>query len=223
MLHEFITTNRDDLIARCRAKVVERFGTDRILDQIGNGVPLFLEQLADTLRLEQHERDGQVAGKSQHPDPADIGRGASLHGTELLRLGYRVDQVVHEYGDICQAVTELAVAQHAPISNDEFHTLNRCLDNAIADAVTSFGSSRQILMDEEQVSLQQRLGFLFHEQERLVDIALHSLSAIKTGHVGLTGATGTLLTYALEELRALPNRIQTAIRPTSVLPAISTP
>ena len=42
-------------------------------------------------------------------------------------------------GDICQAVTELALEQHAPITTEEFHTLNRCLDTAIAEAVTEHG------------------------------------------------------------------------------------
>jgi hypothetical protein len=47
-----------------------------------------------------------------------------------------VSQVVHDYGDICQAITELALDQKAPITVKEFHTLNRCLDAAIAEAVT---------------------------------------------------------------------------------------
>ena len=31
------------------------------------------------------------------------------HGGELLALGFNLSQVVHDYGDICQAVTEVAV------------------------------------------------------------------------------------------------------------------
>lgn len=50
--------------------------------------------------------------------------------------GYTVSQAVHDYGDICQAITELALELGAPISVKEFHTLNRCLDAAIAEAVT---------------------------------------------------------------------------------------
>ena len=51
-------------------------------------------------------------------------------------MGFDVSQVVHDYGDICQAITELAREQKAPITVKEFHTLNRCLDAAIAEAVT---------------------------------------------------------------------------------------
>jgi hypothetical protein len=47
-------------------------------------------------------------------------------------LNARVDQVVHNYGDVCQAVTGLALEQEAPILIDEFRILNRRLDDAIA-------------------------------------------------------------------------------------------
>ena len=47
-----------------------------------------------------------------------------------------MSQVVHDYGDICQAITELALELKAPITVKEFHTLNRCLDTAIAEACT---------------------------------------------------------------------------------------
>jgi hypothetical protein len=120
-----------------------------------------------------------------------------LHGAELLRLGFSVDQVVHDYGDVCQSVTELAVEQESVISTDEFRTLNRCLDNAIADAVTSFARAHQNLINDQAKTLQDRLNSFGHEQRRLVDVAIKAYSAIKTGHVGFTGATGTLLVHAL--------------------------
>ena len=54
---------------------------------------------------------------------------AVRHGNELLLKGFTVDQVVHDYGDLCQAVTELAIELDTPITNKEFHSLNRCLDS----------------------------------------------------------------------------------------------
>jgi signal transduction histidine kinase len=95
-----------------------------------NGIPLFLTQLAETLRLENTEAPYSATA---------IGSSATLHGRDLLALGFTVSQVVHDYGDVCQAVTELAVEREAEISAEEFNTLNRCLDNAIAEAVTEYG------------------------------------------------------------------------------------
>jgi hypothetical protein len=92
--------------------------------EIDHGVPVFLDQLGDALRL----------GLMSSPE---IGRSALQHGHDLLQQGFTVSQVVHDYGDICQAITELAVELNAPISTADFRTLNRCLDDAIARAASS--------------------------------------------------------------------------------------
>jgi hypothetical protein len=205
MLHEFLTLNRDLLITRCKEKVAKRFEPSAAPGTIDHGVPLFLQQLVETL---QEEQSTHVRSSDSEPTPAHtpIGRAAALHGAELLHRGFTVDQVVHDYGDVCQCVTALAVDQHVAISTDEFRTLNRCLDNAIADAVASFGSARQTSIDRQTETLQQRLTAFAEEHHRLSDIAVQSLAAIKTGNIGISGATGTLLGHALEELRALNER-----------------
>ena len=63
---------------------------------------------------------------------------AMLHGRDLLEQGFTLEQVIRDYGDVCQAVTNLAVEIEAPIRADEFRTFNRCLDDAIAGAVTEY-------------------------------------------------------------------------------------
>lgn len=206
MLHDFLTTNRQELIRRCKEKVSRRFEPAGLPAALDHGVPLFLQQLVETLRIEEATNTRYAAESEPVPAPTEIGRAAALHGAELLRRGYSVDQVVHDYGDICQSVTALAGEQKIEISTDEFRTLNRCLDNAIADAVASFGSARQISIDALAETFQQRLVIFTDEQQRLIDIAVQAFSAIKTGNVGLTGATGTLLTHALEQLRSLAER-----------------
>ena len=191
--------------------MAKRFAPSETPAPLDHGVPLFLQQLVETLRLEQNPPGHTVAPESA-PSTAEIGRTAGLHGAELLRLGYSVDQVVHDYGDVCQSVTELAGEQDTEISTVEFRILNRCLDNAIADAVTSFGHARQVSINDQAETLQQRLSLYSIEHRRLVDMAIQSYSAIKTGTVGLTGATGTLLLHALDELRSLTDRTLPEIR-----------
>ena len=211
MLHEFLTLNRQLLISRCRENVAKRFEPVETLATIDHGVPLFLQQLVETLRDEQNTDIRSVDSEST-PARTEIGRAAALHGAELLRLGFSVDQVVHDYGDVCQCVTALAVEQEVAISTDEFRTLNRCLDNAIADAVASFGSVRQTSIDRQAETLQQRLVVFAAEHRRLIDIAIQSITAIKTGNIGIGGATGILLVHALEELRSLTDRTLPEIR-----------
>ena len=51
MLHEFIAVNREEIIRRCRAKVATRSVPPPTEAEIDHGVPVFLDQLVDALRL----------------------------------------------------------------------------------------------------------------------------------------------------------------------------
>ena len=206
MLHEFLTANRKELITRCRENVAKRYEPIGVPAAVDHGVPLFMQQLVETLRREQLTPIRENSEPEATPARTEIGRAAALHGAELLRLGFSIDQVVHDYGDVCQSVTAMAVEQNAPISADEFRTLNRCLDNAIADAVASFGAARQSLVNDQAETLHNRLRIFTDEHRRLVEVAIQSFSAIKMGKVGVTGATGTLLDHTLGDLRNLAER-----------------
>jgi hypothetical protein len=127
MLHEFITSYRGEIIARAREKVTDRPWPLVSTSELEHGVPLFLSQLSETLRSETEPRPFS---------PKAIGESAAKHGRELRERGFNISQVVHDYGDICQAITEVALEHKLPIRTEEFHTLNRCLDTAIAEAVT---------------------------------------------------------------------------------------
>ena len=204
MFHEFLTSHRAELIERCRRKVARRTVPAGVRSGTDHGVPLFLQQLADTLRREQSTTRREGVEGELIPAFTAIGQAATLHGSELQRRGYNIAQVVHEYGDICQSVTDLAVERNFVISADEFRTLNRCLDNAIADAVTAFGSAQHKSINDE--IRHTNLKAFFDEHRRLLDIAAQTFLAIRTGAVGTNGTTGILPSHTLSELRSLPER-----------------
>ena len=52
MFYEFVTLNRDAIIAKTRQKVSTRPWPPASTVELENGVPLFLTQLSETLRLE---------------------------------------------------------------------------------------------------------------------------------------------------------------------------
>lgn len=220
MLHEFLSKNREELISRCRGKVGKRPAPRPTERELQYGIPLFLDQLIRMLRLEQasdQSEAGKVSFAMSQIDKArsdsNISMGASQHGKELLLKGFTVDQVVHDYGDLCQAVTEMAVEQKAAVTADEFLTLNKCLDNAIADAVTEFGRQRdQVISDDSSQAMNLRLGFLAHELRNLIGTAILSVAAIKNRDVGLTGATGAVLDRSLIGLRDLVDRALVEVR-----------
>ena len=219
MLHEFLTVNYQTLVGRCRAKVAKRTIPWASNAELLHGIPLFLEQLIRTLQLEHIAKpldSRKVSGPSEPgkmPVISEIGTTAAKHGNELLRHGFTVDQVVHDYGDLCQAITELAVECNAPVTTDEFRTLNRCLDNAIADAVTEFGRQRDnMVCAEGSHALAQRLGSLAHELRNLLNSAMLSVEAIKAGNVGIGGATGGVLDRSLIGLRNIIDRSLVDVR-----------
>ena len=222
MLHKFLSANRTDLIDRCRAKVAQR-SPGAAERELQHGITPFLEQLIRTLRVEQTAkpmRSRKISGPAGGQTAlSEIGETASQHGRELLQHGYSVEEVVHDYGDLCQAITDLAFERDAPISTDEFRTLNRCLDNAIAIAVTEFGYLRDSdLADKQAIALNERLGFFAHELRNQLATATLALSIIKMGNVGLSGATGTVLDRSLVGLRNLIDRSLAEVRMTAGLP-----
>ena len=48
MLHEFLASNRADLIERCRRKVTQRPAPRVTRAELTHGIPLFLDQLIKT-------------------------------------------------------------------------------------------------------------------------------------------------------------------------------
>lgn len=197
MLFEFLTEHREEIIARTRAKVAERSAPRPTAEELQHGVPLFLSQLIENLRL--HTRYTSEA----------VGQSATRHGGDLLRIGYTVAQVVHDYGDVSQVVSELADEMKALITMDELQIFNRCLDDAIAEAVTEYVRQRQRATAEEGV---ERLGVFAHELRNRLHAAMLSFDILKKGRVGIGGSTGAVLGRSLRGLRSLIDRSLAEVR-----------
>ena len=182
MLHEFIALNRDEIIRRCGVKVATRPVPPHAEAEIDHGVPLFLDQLVDEL----------CNGPSKS---GEIGRGGVQHGRDLLLRGFTVSDVVHDYGDVCQSITDMAVETDAPIDTDDFRTLNKCLDDAIAGAVTEHARGQQVTRAGDSQELRS-----------LIKTALIAFEVMQTGAVGLTGTTAALVHKSLVGISALVDR-----------------
>jgi hypothetical protein len=185
-LHDFIGVNRDELIGRCRAKVASRSEPSIPEGDPDHGVPLFLDQLVN-----------ELAGESTNT--REISSGAIRHGRDLFFLGLTLSQVVHDYGDVCQSITDLAVESKAPINSEDFRTLNRCLDDAIAGAVSEY--SRQQRMMSEGVAQGQSL-----ELKNLAFTALTAFEVLQSGSVGIGGTTGSLVRRTLLAIQTFAER-----------------
>lgn len=219
MMYEFLSENRAELERRCREKVALRTDRRATRQQLDNGIPIFLEQLIGTLEREKRARPA-TPGSAVAASPArqavvrgELDSSSAQHGQDLLALGYTVDQVIHDYGDLCQAASELAIARGVSFAVAEFKVLNLCLDNAVASAVSAYNRERDLMLgDQQALATNERLGFFAHELRNHLSTATLAVSAIKAGDVGLGGATGAVLDRSLVALRNLIDRSLTEVR-----------
>jgi signal transduction histidine kinase len=165
--------------------------------ELAHGIPMFLDQLRTRLET------------SREPGTDDIGASASLRGAELLDAGLTIGQVVHDYGNICQAITELAVESGDNISSQDFRTLNLCLDVAIADAVSEYAKHREQTIAGKGI---EQLGFLAHELRNLLATAVLAFDAIRSGTIGIGGSTGKVLEKCLDSMGDLVTRSLAEVR-----------
>ena len=208
-MHRFLANNREELIERCKAKVAQRPRRAATREQLGSGVPIFLEQLQRTLEAEEGNDPAvslKISGAPGGDSPAlsEMGVTATAHGRQLLELGFTVDQVVHDYGDLCQSITDLAFERDAPFGIEEFRTLNRCLDNAIADAVTEFSFQRDAsIARQHETELLERVGALVLELRNSVSRATLAVGAMELGNLPMAGSTGAVLKRSLAAVTRL--------------------
>ncbi len=201
MLRDFIAANREEILAAARGRVAKRSPPISSEAELTHGLPVFLDQLGDALRK---------AGLHQVVDHDEIHNSATDHGEHLFHEGLTVAQVVNAYGDVCQVITGLAVDQKAAIAADEFQTLNLCLDDATAGAVTSFAAQRERAISDEGT---ERLGVLAHEMSNALNAStMLALGLIRKGTVATGGSTGVLLDRSLLRLKRLIDRSLADVR-----------
>ncbi len=199
MLQELITTHRDAIVRRSRTRAMPGQATHSE-SELESGVADFLAQLSEFLQASATATSG----------PTDaIAAGAARHGRNLRALGFTVSQVVHEYGGICQAIAEVGLEQQSPISTEEFCTLNRCLDTAIAEAVTAHGRTAGGLQSVVEV---ERLGQLTNDIRSMLDTALLAFGILKRGAVAINGSTGQVLGRTLMGLHDLVDSTMSDVR-----------
>ncbi len=198
MLHEFLTTHRNEILELSSEKTKELAGVRGGSEQLKLGLPLFYEQLIKVL---EHKLN-----KYPQEDMLSV---AASHGKEFLKLGYTLSHVVHSYGSMCQAITEMATKKNANISPSEFNILNGCLDIAIASAVSEFQFRSNAASEEREI---KHLGFLAHELRNALSSATVAQEMIKAGLVGVGGSTASVLEANLTRMRDLIDRALSEVR-----------
>ncbi len=198
LLYEFLENHRTEILALAEEKTVKLAGPLPSSTELQKGLPIFFEHLISYLKT-------SITAEEK----TKIVEGAAGHGRELMRLNYTLSHVVHSYGAMCQAVTELAQRRGANISTREFNDLNMCLDIAIAAAVSEFQYHTVQASEEREL---QHLGILVHELRNALSSATVAQDMIQQGLVGTSGSTARVLTANLARMRSLIDRSLSDVR-----------
>jgi signal transduction histidine kinase len=192
MLHGFLVQNFDELVSRAKANASARRWPSASTPGLESGVALLLAQLREALR-------GETSTVPLAEDA--IGSAAARHAAgALLEKGWSVSQVVHDYGAVRQAITELATAKGAGIGLEELGALSRCLDSAMAETVAEYARLKDEATSHREV---ERLGQVGHDLRNQLQTALLSFRALKKGTVDIGGSAGDALGRSLDRLRDL--------------------
>ncbi len=198
MLSEFLEDFREEILVLADERSLKLAGNLPSSRDLKRGMPLFYQNLIDFLK-----QPGVATVRQQ------VAESAAKHGKELLRLNYTLSHVVHAYGAMCQAITELAHSRKARISSLDFNNLNLCLDIAIAAAVSEFEfvSAREV--HDREI---RNLGSLVHELRNALSSATVAHDMIKQGLVGAGGSTSKVLEENLDRMRWLIDRALSEVR-----------
>jgi signal transduction histidine kinase len=226
-LLEFLRTNETEILASIEEKSSALSGVRPTPEPASRGLSIFFNQLLHVLEHAPAEsahpavdKAGLVKAANEGDEPAiavatgrpydvEVAKSAGAYGRELQHLGYTLSHIVHAYGATCQSITELAIAKKVAITTEEFRELNRCLDTAIAGAVTTYHAERTEHFTTRET---EHLGFLAHELRNALAIVNTSLRLIRSGTVGFGGSIGQVLDRALKRQQELIDRSLTEVR-----------
>ena len=195
MLDDFLAQHRHEIIRRCRQRVAARVcpaPTDREIDEVP---PLIVNQLHDVLA-----RTAQAASpQAFRPPPRQL----PLEGLTLAQL-------IHDLGDTCCVVNELAA--EAAIGPAELQLLNTCLDAAIASAVSEQQRPRLAPSGTDDAATDHALSFFVHELRNLVNTAIVAFQVHKTGTPEFNSPSTAIVQRSLLALRSLIARPLAQVR-----------
>jgi len=206
MFHEFLLEERENILALCKEKVLRLSDSRSSSPEMELGLPVFYDELIEVLQADE----ATLAKGLENVSRGILRDSAGRRGKESLKLGYTISQVVFGYGALCQAITEYAgKCIDQTIEPREFNRLNLCLDVAVAEAVTEFTRSQQVVTANEEV---ERLGALAHEMRNTLARAIAAHRMIIRGVVGIAGSTNKVLEDALTRMKNIIDRSLSEVR-----------
>jgi signal transduction histidine kinase len=200
MLAELIQERRAEILGTCEEKLRANM-PERPRDELMHLIPAFLEELRLALLADKGKSDGSpLPGRSES---------AAKHGELRFARQYAPWDIAHDYGIVCDSLTEVAARFGRDLDVREVQILNRCVDSGIAEAI------RQYWQRSSEATAQQEaehFGGLAHELRNSLGTARLAVDAIHSGRVSSVGRTSDLLKSALARMDELLERSLAEVR-----------
>ncbi len=146
LLSQLLASQRDELVRRWTDRVRAAMDSPPLTRaELADHVPAFV----DEIRLALEDRRN-----------LDQSSTAAEHGTQRLRLGFDLNSVVREYGQLRNTILELAHEAGVNPTDFELRVLFDCIITGIAEAVSEYARQRDA---ELQRQAAEHYAFIAHE------------------------------------------------------------
>jgi signal transduction histidine kinase len=204
------TINLSNLLAARRAEILERWTqrisrehTDKDLSrgELWDHLPLFFDEVLAA--LESAEASGDEAA------PSEGVTASTDHGTQRLRVGFDLVQVIREYEILTDCILDEIEAVGGSVSTRHFRRVQRLLNAGRADAVSAYVERRDLEIVRDHA---QHVAFIAHELRTPLMNAFLATAALRKKARPEDEWALTLLTRNLASLRELIDEVLMADR-----------
>lgn len=198
------------LLAERRVEILERW-TQRIRwehadkglsrGELWDHLPRFFDEVLAALEAEQ-----DIGKKSSESKGATA---SAAHGTQRLRVGFDLAEVVREYEILTECILEEVQSVGASVTIEQLRRVLRLVHAGRAEAVVAYGERRDTEMSREH---SQHVAFVAHELRGPLNTALMTVVHLRQRLRPEDEWALGMLTRSLTTLRDLINKVLTAER-----------
>ncbi len=188
-LHEFMTTERDAILAACLEQLRNKNGAS---DAVEADVVAFFDEVVGALRR-------------GHADDFDLAtsRAATRVGARQHRAGLDPAQVPMIFGAISQAIGQVGEDHQLTIGADEYGIFNHCIDAGIAVSIGKFWEREKRARVQR---INEQFGYLAHELRNAVGNAAMAFKLLRLENLEFDGRTAQVLANNLVRMETLVAR-----------------
>ncbi len=199
-LHEFMATNRDDLLAASVAElrsVSPQYTDEEVTRHLG----LLLDEVIRALQ--------QAAGipvRSPLPDTSPV---AASYGANRQRRGFAITNIARDLGAISKALGEVGMRRGASFTAADYRIFDECFDSAMAAAIEQYWVRARGQQEKEHA---EYVGFLAHELRNALATARMALGSMQRQEGAMRHKAQTILERSLGRLADLVDQTLIAVR-----------